>query len=402
VGGVPPDLIPAEPGSEQCDMGTRAFGGGAGPGCWRRGVTALLAAGAIGGGPARAQEWDLETLLPTWTRFVTFKTGAGYKDNVLFSEFNREPSPFVATGLEFFGARLPEGGRELNFFLSAEDTRYLAGVDVDSEQLVFSQVQLKQEIDSKFRADLGLEYLYQNQVVDVSVTEANLDIVQVRGHALEARPGLHFEFEEDWSADLELPVHRQFFQEPLDGYWESGPKFLLKRTYGHQSEIQVSYEYGHRDYDHDENLTLEGQPIPRSSRAFHVQEARLAWRHYWDAGRRWRSSTRLSWKRNQDNGSGYFDFNRYQASHQFRFKNKLWDCSAEGRISFYDYDSQTVSPTDLERRRRTEVAFRVRAERKLTHYLRAYAEYERERVASNIDGEAYTVNVAGGGLLWEF
>jgi hypothetical protein len=122
----------------------------------------------------------------------------------------------------------------------------------------------------------------------------------------------------------------------------------------------------------------------------------------WDAGKRWRSTTRASLRLNRDNGGGYLDYDRYQAFHQGRFRRDPWMLLAEVRLYYYHYLHQTVSETDLDKRDRTELSFRARAERKLYKGLHAYAEYLRERVRSNLNLEEYDVETVMAGLFWDF
>ena len=91
-----------------------------------------------------------------------------------------------------------------------------------------------------------------------------------------------------------------------------------------------------------------------------------------------------------------------QAGEQLLFHTKNWDLCAEARIARYDYPVQTVSATDLAKRWSTELAFNFRCERRVARFLKIFAEYERERVFSNLEFERYVVATVKGGLNWMF
>jgi len=353
--------------------------------------------------PAQPLPEDLDALLPTWTPLYTIKTGLGYRDNVLYSDANRQESAFVQAGLELFLSRYPDEWGTMDFFLSFEDNHYLESIDVDREQLGFAQFRWLWELDDENQAEWITEYIYQDQVLDVSVTEADLSILQVTGHTLASLLGLRWDFDPDrWWVKVQLPVERQWFEPPLDDFTEFGTRVVLGRDYGHRSDLQFRYDFNPRAYDTDPALAADGTPVAGTSRFFIQQEARLVWRHHWDASARWRSTTRLSYKRNEDDYAGYFDFNRYGASHEVRFREGAWEVRLEAGALAYRYDVQKSSPPDNDPRRREEWVVRLNVEWALTGWLRAYGLAEQEQTLSNVDLEDYTIHTGVAGLLWEF
>lgn len=367
---------------------------------WNRVATAAFVGCA--GCLIHAQEYDFPIRLPKWVNDFSVRTGAGYRDNVGLSATSPQDSPFITTGLEMILLRLPENGTQFSFFATAEDLRFLSSSLVNKEQTAVAQAQVKTDCGSGWQTSLSAEYLYQNQVVDVSLTEAGLTTIPVEGHGLAIREGLRHDFDGSFWISIELPAKRQLFREPLDDYWEYGPRLTLGKPYGHKSELSASYEISERDYDHDPLRTTLGNPVPDSRRKAIQQEARLTWKHIWDAAGRWHTTTKVAARQSDDNGSGYFDYTRLQASEQLLFHSRNWDISAEARVARYDYSVQTVSTVDLARRRATECSVTLRCERKVTGFLKIYSEFEHERVFSNLDFERYAVTTVKGGLNWTF
>jgi len=225
---------------------------------------------------------DLPILLPKWEHDFSLRTGAGYRDNVGLASQSPKESAFIATGLEMIFLRLPENNTQFTFFLNADDLRFLSAGPADRERTAFAQALLKTECGSGWQASLAAEYVYQDQVMDVSVTEPGLRTIPVRGHTAIVREGLRRDFAINCWMMVELPVEREFFHEPLDDYSEYGPRFTLGKTYGQQSELSVRYEITRRCYDHEPLRDAKGFAVPHSHRESTQHDARLTWKHYWD------------------------------------------------------------------------------------------------------------------------
>jgi hypothetical protein len=359
-----------------------------------------MAASVIGwtGCVAQAQE----PALPQWERVFTIRAGPGYKDNVTLSALAPEASSFFKTGFDAFLSRLPGHGPQADLFFGFDDTRYFSSEDVEKEQIAFANGQAKWDWAGVWEASLGLEYFYLDQVLDVSISEVFLQAIQVRTHSLLGRPATRLNLSDRVWFAAGLPVARRLFDQPLDDYWEVGPTITLGCAYGHRSEVTLAYESKQVTADEAPQLAADGTPMPDTRRAFQQDEVVLAWRHHWDKERRWRTTAKLLFKRNEDNGGGFFDYRKYQAGMQLRYRGRGWEAAAEGRLSHYDYDVQIVSALAPEIRRRTEVLVTFRAERTLYKRLKLFTEYEHEQIMSNLSLEEYTVNLVHGGLSLEF
>src|SRR5947209_1516048 len=135
----------------------------------------------------QAQEFDFPILLPKWINDFSLRTGAGYRDNVGLSTKSPQDSAFLATGLEMILLRLPENGTQFNFFLNAEHVQFLSSSLVNKEQTAFAQALIKTECGEGWQVSIATEYVYQNQVVDVSFTEPGLTTIPVVGHGIVVR-----------------------------------------------------------------------------------------------------------------------------------------------------------------------------------------------------------------------
>ena len=337
-----------------------------------------------------------------WERAFTLKAGLGYKDNLTLAPQARESSPFVASTVEAFALRRSENGDQLMGLATLEDNRYWSGKTVDHEDLAIAQGEWRRFWANDWQAALGLEGIYIDQVVDLSVTETNRQALPVRGWTLTARPGTRRELSGPTWLALELPVTRQLYDGSLDDFWEVGPKVLLGHDLGDRIETSISYAFTHRGYDSEPGRDASGAAVTNTVRAAAQHDVIGGWKHYWDAARRWRTATKLGYRHSADNLSGYFDYERYSVSQEIRFQTTAWELSAEARLSSYRYPVQTVSDTDPSKRRRADLTLSLRSERQVAKHVRLYAQYDYERTDSNAALDEYTVNTVSGGVAVEF
>jgi hypothetical protein len=252
------------------------------------------------------------------------------------------------------------------------------------------------------RQELGcdLQYLYQRQVLDVSETEAELRRVLVDGHSLWLRPRWKHTLRPAWFLQLEGACLRQFYAgEDLDDYWEGAARLSLIHRYGWKSEASLGYLAGPRYYDTRDQFDAGGAVLTNRSLVYWRQEVAGQWRHHWDAGRHWRTTTKAGYLFSRDNGSGYFDYDRMQLSQQVRWANHGWDAKINARFGWYLYEIQQVAS---ERRERSYYSLDFRVERRLGKHWFLYATAEAERNSSNDPLDEYETWAASGGIGAEF
>jgi len=340
--------------------------------------------------------------LPAWDRSYEVRLWSGYKDNVLLANSSVQGSALVGGGLDFMLFRLPSDGADFFLFATGDYSRYLSAQDIDHEATAIVQSQLKKNFGNDWSVAGTAQYLYFDQVFDASSIYNEFAILPVQGHSLSFRPSLRRDLPNKFWAELQFGLERQIYQKNLDDFWEGGPELVLGRNYGQRSEITLSYELRRRLYDTRSPRDEAGNVIDGPSLITYEHEALLNWRHYWDEKRRWQTGARLGIEKSVNNGSEFYDYWRYQAGGQFRFRSDLWEARAEGRVYFYQYDTQPIAVGDAEKRRKTTLDLSFRVERKLIGDLKAFARYEYERSLSNIDFDQYKVNTITAGLDWEF
>jgi hypothetical protein len=360
--------------------------------------------GALASFPASAATNEFLPDEPSpWDTSVNIRPGFGYKDNLALSRTDRDESTFVSTELDLAIYRLPLDGRQFTAFVTAGDTRFLESEDIRYEQYLAAVTEFKMDIGAHWNASALLQYVYQNQIIDVTTIETNLAAVRVQGHRLGVFPLiLRRDLNRNFWLQAEPRLNRQFFKEPLDDYWEPGGRINVGSDYGFRSSASLSYEIKQLIFDNREQTTTTGAPVRGRPLRFTQHDAEVLVRHNWDKQRRWRSLTRLGLQVNTDNGSGFYDYYRYQVAQQMSYVAQGWDLKASARASYYDFQIQPATLTDSSTRAKTLLTFSLRAEKRVLKQLKVFTEWEHERSISNRPIEEYFVNQVAGGIDFEF
>ena len=354
----------------------------------------------LAGGEELLDEKEFKVSL--WNYSTDVRGGFGYKDNLLLSHANAQGSAFWMSSAEVMIFRLPTQGWQFNLFADATDVRYFNSTDVNDEQVALAVAQLSKDFGSGWKSTMGLNYMFQNQVYDFSATytdEASVGLIL--GHSLTPRWALRKTIGSLW-VEGELNGTRQWLDEPLDNYWQFGPRVSVGLKWERGTELAFSYQYGRLDYDNREQVDDLGATIPDTSLALNIHAAELAFTHVWDEQGHWRTITALGFGASLDNGSGFYDYEEYRLSQQLRYRRDKWEITARAKVGRYNYSNQTVSATDTDLRRKTALAVTLRLERTLAKHLKAYAAYNWDNSISNLEFDDYQANVVTGGLVLVF
>ena len=369
-----------------------------------------MVAGVLAGVPAKGEESDLRELLPVWDYALTVRSSAGYNDNVLLSHEPFQRSGFLQAGIEVIAWRLPIDGPEIQFIGAASHLQYLPNDFADDEQTVLGQAEVKKDFAKDWQASVVAEYLYQSTFVDATSVDANqpipvLNATKIEGPGYQLTSGLRRYLGDTMWVQASVAASRWFYGGDIGDYWEIGPRATAGGSYGHVSEWSVSYHYDRRDYDDRQGRFLDGSEITGSRLAFYQHYVDASVRHYWDAARRWLTATGFSWRRNEDNSSGYYNYDRLQVSEKIRYRARSWEVAVGARLAWYDYQVQRIQDVFgnfTEPRERTEMAAQASIEKRFAKWLKGFVEFEREQTLANADAEEYAVNKVTGGLSWEF
>jgi hypothetical protein len=341
---------------------------------------------------ARIAAAESTNLLPlaVWDATARVTAGLGYRDNVLRTSVAPEGSAFLGTSFDASLLRFADSGAYFMLFFLGDDVRYFDAPSVGYEQFFSGVAQGAVPVGTLDELGGKFNYLYQHQVLDVSETEETLTRMLVEGHTLALRPDWRHTFGGGWATR---------FQGELSDYWEASGRLELIRGYGHRSEFLLSGRYGQLWYDSREQFDAAGGSISNTALVYRQEEVGGEWRHYFDEARHWRLTSKIAFMRNQDNGSGYFDYDRLLFSEQLRWQTERWEMSAGVRIGNYRYSVHQVGNEPFER---SFVSLDARIERRLGKHWLLYALAERDWNTSNDPLDEYDDWMAGGGVGYEY
>ena len=371
----------------------------------------FLAASSIGSGAEAASTQTLQPVdgadlplenSPIWDHSFTVRGGVGYKDNVLLNKHNRQKSGFWLSAGDFFLIREQGHGNHLTAFGTFEDRRYFSAEGINKEQLGTGQIDFKRDLSANWQAGVVLQYVYLDQVLDVSITENISQAIPVRAHSLSGAPYLAVQLPWDMRLETRFEIERQFIKLPLDDFWEAGPEITVTKRYGNRSDLFASYAFHERAYDNRRQFSLDFETIPDTSLKFykHILEAGV--KHYWDADRRWRTTVKGAYERTEENGSGFYDYDKIRASIQGAYVQDSWEARLQGRVTHYQFDRQPVEFGNSTALGRTEWNVNAQLRRNLWKTLAVFVESDHEWVESNFNIDSYHANTVMAGAEFEF
>ena len=340
---------------------------------------------------------------PLWYTDINVRSGFGYKDNVTLSSGNPQGSPFWTAGGDVLVYRLPSGGWQFSGFASFDNVGYFdTSTGVDNERIATAMAQATKELGQDWKMGAGASYMFQDQVFDVSATQTSqYTNTEVLGNSVVGRWFVRKDLKPYW-VDAELSVTRQWLNAPLDSYLQTGPRLTVGRSYGQGSDVSLSYQWAWVGFDTREQVTADGFAEPGTSLRFQNHLVELTWHQGWGPKNPWHSTTRLGLSVNQDNGSGYFDFQEYRLAQQIKYKARTWEISAAGRLDYYDYPVQMVSDTDPSLRHQTLLGLTLRADKCFGKSWRVFATYAYDRSWSNLGSDAYQANTTSVNIEYRF
>jgi hypothetical protein len=355
--------------------------------------------------PKDVQLWT-ESML--WDEQVNVSSGVGYKDNVLLSAFNPRGSAFAVNGLDLMVLRLPMDGWKVVGAIVGDDTRYWHDVGVDREDSWISSLRVERELPAGWLAGLEARGLYEHEVLNVTTPEGSPTNDLVDGYGITVQPSIRKDLFTDGWLKIEFPATRWLFQAPLDNYWELGPVATAGYNFGKRAYVTASYGANWQKHDQWLNSDEFGlRAVPPLLEIFQ-QQAELAWHQYWDARRRWHSSTRAIFTDKQDNGSGYFNYHQFQAIEELSWQNEDWMIKVGAQIAYSDYPVQTTYELGpLLYQNLWDLSLEM--ERRIGKSLKGFAklEYQRELSNESDSNKQYGVDdfqatTVSGGLRLEF
>ena len=336
-----------------------------------------------------------------WQYTLSLRTGAGYQDNVLLSPSDPQGSAFITEGLDFSLSRLPLDGWGVDAFFSGDDQRYLQNVPSDGTDFWLTDVTLKRFFGENWEAGIEATGNYLDEV-DYVDTFTGPEAVEIQGDILKLKPFVRRNLGTNWWTELDFPASREMLDAPLDNIWKYGPQVQAGFSNDKSTEISLSYQIQQFDHDTWPALSADGNPIGTRNLSVVEQRAELHWREYWDADNHWSTDTKLIYTHDDDNGGKFFNYEEYSLAERVRYDVKKWQITATVRGSYRDYPVQRTGLTYGPTLNEVLLHVTLHGERRLARWLKLYAEYNYERVLSNLPDIRYQENSLTAGVIWEF
>ncbi|MBL9171224.1 MAG: hypothetical protein JNN07_26060 [Verrucomicrobiales bacterium] len=346
---------------------------------------------------------DFSLLLPVWNPFYTVGVGAGFKDNLLLSHADREPSGFVSITGDFTLWRRPiDDGREFQWVVNAVDRRYWSDRRVDHEDWAFSRARYLHDLGAAWAWVTDLDLSYFDVAVDLTYVESVPLGAQLRGGSVGGLTGLRRKWDSgDWLQFNPL-ASRTWLSGGFDAYSEFGGALGYHHPYGHKSDWHADYSLRLRRYDRRGVVDLSGREQLETELRYLRHDVSWALRHYWDQRRRWRTTTKLSGLASFDNGSGYFSYWRAALTEQLEYQASHWSVRMEAGVAHYEFPRQRLVTGGEESRRRSDLVLGLRVERRLGRLVKLMLEYNWDGAVANDQLEAYGANTIQGGVALDF
>jgi len=335
---------------------------------------------------------------------VAASTSYGYKDNLLLSFSDEERSPFIRGNVEVFVLRVPQDKFEFSFLADVEGTRYTKGKTVDDDVKVWVQADPAYRVGETFRLSMPVTGYYYDQVFDVSDTEVERLIAELKVKGVMIGPTVRWDFHPAWWIEAQAIAQRKRYDDhAYDGEIGEGIT-RLGWAHGGWLEVRLSGARRWRGFDSRTQYSAPaGRELPGTVLKIAEREGEVRFDVTWDQASRWETSTRVSLLRYRDNGSGYFDYREQKVVQELEWDAAPWTVVLGGSASRVDFDLQTVGlGIEPPARLRDEFTGEFRVARKLSSRWTVFSAYTWERSRSNDPVACYIVNEGLLGVRWSW
>ena len=340
---------------------------------------------------------------PKWNVSSAVAASYGFKDNLLLSFTAPEKSPFVRGSAEFMLWRIPQDQFDFSFFGEVAATNYTAGKTVQDDAKVWLRTEPGYRVGETLALSLPITGFYYDQVFDVSDTEVERLVAELKVTGVMVGPQVRWDFHPSWWIEAQGVAQRKRYDDhTYDADIGEGVVRLGWARWG-WLETYVSGAQRWRDFDTRSQFSAAGRELLGTSLKISEREGEFGFEITWDESARWKTETRASLLEFRDNGSGYFNYREQRVAQELKWTAKHWEVRLAGSASRLDFDVQTVGiginpPAQV----RDEFAGELQVDRKLSDRWTIFGGYTWERSRSNDPIASYRVNEGLLGMRWSW
>ena len=341
--------------------------------------------------------------LSPWSSTVSVHGGLGYKDNLLLSHVGAESSGFARGGLEAFLWHLPQGRVDYFAMLNAEGTRYFSGSSVDHEADAYAQAEWRYRIEDRFKFSLDLQGYYLDEIFDVSDTDVQRVVAQLKVLGVTVGPKLHWAFRPWAWVEAQGIGKRETYRDGLNNNHVVDGTVRFGWRPVERFEASFAGMERSRDFVSRQQYSVSGRALSGTLLKITEREAEFRSDITWDKAAHWKASTRLGALTYRDNGSGYFDYHARKVEQSADWITDDWLVHVEGTARRLRFDVQTVGlGINPPARVKDEYSAQCRVERKVGEHWTIYGEFNWERSRCNDPIASYNMNEGLLGVRWNW
>jgi len=338
-----------------------------------------------------------------WSYSAEVETAFGYKDNLLLSADGEERSALVHGSVEFLLLRLPGRAVDYSLFAQAGRTHFFSGKTVDHDAEAWVQSDVGYRFLDTLKLSLPVTGYYYDQVFDVSDSEVERIVAEMKVAGVMVGPTLRWAFHRQAWIEAQAVAERKRYDDGGNDSAIGVGHLRLGWRLGGRIEVQIAGGRRWRGFDERVQYSSAGRALANTELKLSEREGEARVDVEWGADRTWRTSTRVSALRRRDNGSGYFSYDQARVSQDVAWTSDPWLVRLEAGAERLEFRVQTVGISiDPPPRIKEEYAAKLRVERTLSERWTVFAEYNWERSRSNDPISSYSVNEGLLGARWSW
>jgi hypothetical protein len=341
--------------------------------------------------PVPPRKWDLDASL---------KAGAGYKENVLYSAYHPSDSLYSLAELDAFLMRRQTSSNQLYFYLFGQQRHFFDIDEAENEQSVVFEGNYLHQFTPTTGLELAGNYFYVDQFFDASISEVESDEFRLVQHDLSLRSAVQQSLGKNWKLWIGGGGGEVMLEDSQDDYTQWNMLGRLEYAPRRYARYGLIYRREYELYSDRIQRTAIGETIPGETVDLTTDSLRLYGFHPIDRQGKLHLFANLTGYLRDDNGGGYYDYDRWRASLGLRGRHNRW----KGDLAISYTDTQyTDRPSvfmepDSPRLARDRVSVWAAVEYQFSDHWFAFVEGEWEDNDSNDPIDVYSVTSAALGL----
>lgn len=283
---------------------------------------------------------------PLWRTAFDVRLGFGHAENVYYSPFTKEDSAFSASEGELFVFRQGRSHHYLSLY-AFDSHRHHFDLQRDAdEHTTIAQAGWEYRDAPVGTCSLRGTYYYFDQFFDASRSDVETDAVRLKQHDAGANSSIRYPLRPNLTAEVGSGYRYVALEHSDDDYgqWE-GSASLEGRTLAGLS-LELSYRYRLDDYEERVKRTAEGVALAGETVDIDNHELRLQGSWFWDTAHDWKTRLRVTTRVRDDDGGGYYDYNRWQGGVDTSARHGKWRADFSADFTDTNYDKQPSDALD--------------------------------------------------------